>query len=59
MGVYVLPQSVVIALSALDDQIPLERLHVVEMVLQVVGENSRVDGDEVAVAAPDGGWEKD
>ena len=59
VGVNILPQSVIIALSALDDQIPFERLHVVEMVLQVVGEYSRVDGDEVTVAASDGGSEED
>ena len=56
--VNVLPNSVIVALSASDDQITFKRVRVVKMVLHVTREKFGTDGDEVAIAASTGCIEK-
>ena len=49
--VNVLPNSVIVALSASDDQITFKRVRVVKMILHVTREKFGTDGDKVAIAA--------
>ena len=49
--VNVLPNSVIVALSASDDQITFKRVRVVKMILHVTRKKFGTDGDEAAIAA--------